>query len=114
MIRTVDLVVAGTGDGALAAAVAALRRGQRVFVVLRSSDARVAHRVRRRLREAVGVNASQVSVTTGYEVVCVDGVEGVEVVVIRHGRTGRLRAVNTCAFVADDGPPTPGRADEPV
>lgn len=36
---------------------------------------------------------------TDAEVVCVDGVAGVEVVVIRHARTGRLCAVNASAFL---------------
>jgi hypothetical protein len=34
------------------------------------------------------------------EVVCVDGVDGVEAVVIRHAGTGRLYAVNASAFLA--------------
>ena len=37
---------------------------------------------------------------TNAEVVCVDGVDGVEAVVIRHSRTGRLSAVNASAFLA--------------
>jgi hypothetical protein len=32
------------------------------------------------------------------EVVCVDGIDGVEAVVIRHRRIGRLSAVNASAF----------------
>jgi hypothetical protein len=42
---------------------------------------------------------------TNAEVVCVDGVEGVEAVVIRDVRTGRLRAVNASAFLSCDGTP---------
>jgi hypothetical protein len=37
------------------------------------------------------------------EVVCVDGVDGVEAVVIRDVQTGRLHGVNTSAFVSCDG-----------
>ncbi|MEZ5419741.1 MAG: hypothetical protein R2708_20685 [Vicinamibacterales bacterium] len=47
---------------------------------------------------------------TSAEVVCVDGVGGVEAVVVRHRPTGRLRAVNTSAFVWGDGSELPGRA----
>lgn len=100
MIRTVDLVIAGGGHGALAAAAAAaLQRGQRVLVVLRSRDGRVGQRLRRRLRTVAHVHDGQLVVATNAEVVCVDGVDGVEVVVIRHARTGRLSAVNASAFL---------------
>jgi len=111
VIRTVDLVIAGGGNGALAAAAAALQRGRRILVLLRSSGARVGQRFRRRLRKAVNVHDGQVTVATNSEVVCVDGVDGVEVVVIRHARTGRLCAVNTSAFLSCDGSATPGRVD---
>lgn len=99
MIRTVDLVIAGGGNGALAAAAAALHRGQRVLVVLRSRDGRTGQRVRRRLRRVANVHDGRLVVATNAEVVCVDGVDGVEVVVIRHARTGRLCAVNASAFL---------------
>jgi hypothetical protein len=39
---------------------------------------------------------------TGAEVVCVDGVNTVKAVVLRHARTGRLSAVNASAFVSFD------------
>jgi len=39
-------------------------------------------------------------VMTHADVVCVDGVDGVEAVVIRHARTGRLSAVNASAFLS--------------
>ena len=44
---------------------------------------------------------------TRAEVVCVDGVDGVEAVVIRHAPTGRLSAVNASAFVSFDASPQP-------
>ena len=56
-------------------------------------DARVAPRVRRLCRAAEG----QLTVMTNAEVVCVDGVHGVEAVVVRYTRTGRLCAVNASA-----------------
>jgi thioredoxin reductase len=107
--RTVDLVIAGGGDGAIAAAAEALRRGRRILVVLRADDARAGQRVRRRLQKAVHVRNGQLSVLTHAEVVCVDGVDGVEVVVIRQARTGRLSAVNTSAFRVFEGATRPDR-----
>jgi hypothetical protein len=39
-------------------------------------------------------------VMTRAEVVCVDGVDGVEAVVMRYAHTGRLRAVNASSFLS--------------
>jgi len=100
---TVDLVVTGRDSAALAAAVDALQRGRRVLVVLRSGGARAGRRFRRCLRRAANADDSQFAVMTNAEVVCVDGVDGVEAVVIRHARTGRLSAVNASAFLSCDG-----------
>jgi thioredoxin reductase len=99
MIGTVDLVIAGDGSASRAAAAAALQRGQRVLVVLRSADARVARRLRSLLKIA-GADGGQLTVMTSAEVVCADGVDGVEAVVVRHVQTGRLSAVNASAFVS--------------
>ena len=96
---TVDLAVTGDESAAAAAAVDAVRRGQRVLVVLRSGGPRVVPRLRRLCQAA----KSQLTVMTNAEVVCVDGVGGVEAVVVRHTRTGRLGAVNTSAFLSCDG-----------
>lgn len=95
---TVDLVVTGDESAAAAAAVDAVRRGQRVLVVLRAGDSRAVPRARRLCRGARG----QLIVIAQAEVVCVDGVHHVEAVVIRHGRTGRLTAVNASAFLSCD------------
>jgi len=103
MIRTVDLVIAGDGSAAGLAAVSALQRGQRVLVVLRSADARVARRLRRSLLETADADGGQLRVMTRAEVVCVDGLDAVEAVIVRHARTGRLSAVNASAFVSFDG-----------
>lgn len=102
MIRTVDLVIAGGGKAALAAATGALRRGRRVLIVLRG-DAEEWRRVRRNLWKARNGDDGQVTVITNAEVVCVDGVSGVEAVVIRYTRTGRLRGVNASEFLSFDG-----------
>jgi thioredoxin reductase len=100
---TVDLVIAGDGNAARAAAVSALRRGQRILVVLGSGDVRVARRFRRILLRLADADGRQLRVITRAEVVCVDGVTGVEAVVVRHGPTGRLSAVNASAFLSCDG-----------
>ena len=102
---TVDLVVTGDGRDAVPAAVDAVRRGQRVLVVLRSDGARVVPRLRRLCRAAKG----QLTVMTNAEVVCVDGVGGVEAVVVRYTRTGRICAVNTSVFLSCDGSTQPPR-----
>jgi hypothetical protein len=96
---TVDLVIVGADRLMCAAASDALHRGRRVLVVLRAGDIRAARRLRRCLCGAARVDGSQLTVMTSAEVVCVDGVDGVEAVVLRHARTGRLRAVNASAFV---------------
>lgn len=100
MIRTVDLVIAGDVSAARAAAASALQRGQRVLVVLRSADTRAARRLRRSVVNAAGPGAGQLTVMIGAEVVCADGVDGVEAVVVRHAATARLSAVNASAFVS--------------
>ena len=93
-----------TGDGkaALAAAADAAQGGRRVLVVLRS-DARAARRFRQILGRAANVDDGKLAVMTNAEVVCVDGVDRVEAVVIRHARTGRLCAVNASAFLSCTG-----------
>ena len=110
MIRTVDLVVTGDGRALLAAAAEALQSGQRVLVVLRSGDPRVARYFRRCRRTAANADDSRVPVMTNAEVVCVDGVDGVEAVILRYVRTGRLCAVNASAFLSCDGSTTSARA----
>jgi hypothetical protein len=97
--RTVDLVIAGGGTAARAAAVAALQRGSRILIVL-GSDTEEWRRVRRDLWKARNGDDDQVTVLTNAEVVCVDGVDGVEAIVIRLARTGRLCAVNASAFLS--------------
>lgn len=93
MIRTVDLVIAGGGDAALTAAGDALRRGLRVLIVL-DGEVDEARRVRRIL------GSRQLAVIAHSEIVCVDGVNAIEAVVIRNKRTRRLWAVNASSVVA--------------
>lgn len=100
MTRTVDLVVTGDRTAVLAGAVDAVQRGRHVLIVLGSADTRAVRRLRRRLCRAADADDNQLTVITNAEVVCVDGVDGVEAVVIRHMRTGRLCAVNASAFLS--------------
>jgi thioredoxin reductase len=102
MTRTVDLVISGDGRDARAAAVDVLRRGGRVLIVLRSGDARQAQRLRRRVRKTAAADSGHLTVIANAEVVCVDGVEAVEAVVVRHAPPSRLSAVNARAFVSFD------------
>ena len=101
--RTVDLVVAGDERAALAAAVEAVRRGQRVLVVSAAADASRVSRARRACR-ATKTASGSLTVMSNAEVVCVDGVDRVEAVVIRNTRTGRLSAVNASALRSCDEP----------
>lgn len=101
MTRTVDLVIVGAHPPATAAAIESARRGLRVLVVIRSRRTGVDGRLRRSLR-AAGENVQRkVTVLTGAEVVCVDGVHSVEAVVIRRVQTGRLIAVNASAILSE-------------
>lgn len=100
MTRTVDLVVTGDDGCARAAVVDALQRGRRVLVVLRSDDSRTARRFRRSVQRSTHVDGGRLTVMTNAEVVCVDGIGGVEAVVIRHTRTGRLYAVNASTYLS--------------
>jgi hypothetical protein len=96
---TVDLVVTGDTKAVLDAAVLAVRRGQRVLVVL-STDTRTAQRFRRDVRRAAKTRDCQLMVMANAEIVCVEAIDCVEAVVIRYARTGRLSAVNASAFVS--------------
>ena len=100
---TVDLVVTGDGQAALAAAVDAVRRGQRVLVVLPAADGSRVSRARRACR-ATKTASGRLTVMSNAEVVCVDGIDGVEAVVVRHTRTGRVWGVNASAFRTCDEP----------
>ena len=101
-LRTVDFVLTGDGEAALAAALDAVRCGQRVLVVLGSGEARASQSYKRRLRRALKGDAGQLTVMKHAEVVCVDGVGCVEAVIIRHSRTRRLEGVNASAFLLCD------------
>ena len=99
MTRTVDVVIVGARPAARGAAIEAARRGLRVLVVTRSRRARFAGRLRRSVRAAGEGARRQLTILTGAEVVCVDGIRSVEAVVIRRIRTGRLIGVNASAIL---------------
>lgn len=106
MSTTVDLVVIGGTAAGLETAIAAARDGRRVLVVDRSTSATGRRRVRRALADAGSDVRALVRVWTGFEVVCIDGVRGVEAVVLRCVKTGRLVAINASeVFVAGPGCP---------
>jgi hypothetical protein len=100
MTHTVDLVIAGDDAAAVAAAVDALERGLRVLVVIRSTRSRFARDLRRALGRPGRPASRQITVLTGAEIACVDGVPSIEAVVVRRLRTRRLLAVNASALLA--------------
>ena len=99
MTRTVDVVIVGGNAAAIAATIDAVRRGLRVLVVIRRRRSRVAWRLRHAIG-AAGLAPQHLTVVTGAEVACVDGVKSVEAVVVRQLRTGRLIGVNASTLVA--------------
>lgn len=101
MTRTVDVVMVCGDETAVPAVIDASRRGQRILVVIRPGSAGLARLVRQSLSGA-GMSQRQVSMVTGSEVACVDGVNGVEAVVVRHVRTGKLVAFNASALLTFD------------
>ena len=93
-MTTVDVVIAGADAAAMDAALDAARRGRRVLLVIRSRRAGVVRQLRRRLRTPRLSPPPRLMVMTGAEVACADGVSGVEAVVVRDLRTGRLSGFN--------------------
>jgi tRNA U34 5-carboxymethylaminomethyl modifying enzyme MnmG/GidA len=80
VIRLVDLVVAGGDAVSVDAAIAAARRGQRVLMVIGPDDRTGVDHVRRALQSAGAVLRRRVTLMAEAEIVCVDGVGGVEAV----------------------------------
>lgn len=101
MSRTVDVVVTGNAKAVVDAVIVAVRRGQRVLVVL-STDIQAAQRLRRAVRKAANTKDRQLVVMANAEIVCVEAIDCVEAVLIRYGRTRRLTAVNASAFLSAD------------
>jgi hypothetical protein len=99
---TVDVVIVGITRAAAAAAIDAARCGRRVLVVDRSTSHARWRRFRRALTNAGIRWGPQVRFAIGVEVVCVDGANGVEAVVLRRIRTRRLVAVNASDFLVTE------------
>jgi hypothetical protein len=102
----VDLVIVAGDSSAISAAIDAARRGMRVLVVIGSTPVPLIRRLRRALRAAGTRVRRGVTVLTNAEVVCVDGLDRVEAVIVRRIGTGRLIGVNASAihvFAAADG-----------
>jgi len=99
MTRTVDIVIVGANAAAFAATADAASRGLRVLLVMRPRLASLSREFRQSLR-TIGVSSRrQVSVISGAELACVDGVNAIEAIVVRHVRTGRLVGVNASALL---------------
>jgi thioredoxin reductase len=94
----VDLVIVAGDSSGIAAAIDAARRGTRVLVVIGSTRMRLIRGLRRALRAAGTRVGRAVTVFTNAEVVCVDGLDGVEAVIIRRSGTDRLVGVNASAI----------------
>lgn len=99
MTRSVDVVIVGNNAAARAATIDAISRGLRVLVVIRLERLTLARRLRQAIRHAGRLAPGQLTVLTGAEVVCVDGVKSIEAVVVRRTRTRRLLGINTPALL---------------
>jgi pyruvate/2-oxoglutarate dehydrogenase complex dihydrolipoamide dehydrogenase (E3) component len=99
MTRTVDVVIVGGGAAAVAATIDAVRLGQRVLVVIRARRSGFARQLREALGTAMVVSPARITVLTGAEVACVDGVQSIEAVVVRQRRTRRLIGFNASALL---------------
>jgi len=96
--KTVDLVIVAGDSSAISAAIDAARRGMRVLVVIGSTRVPLMRRLRWALR-AVGTRVRRnVTVFANAEVVCVDGLDRVEAVIVRRIDTGRLIGANASAM----------------
>jgi thioredoxin reductase len=96
--KTVDVVIVAGDSSAISVAIDAARRGVRVLVVIRSPRGPLMQRLRRTLRAAGTRVRRGVTIFTNAEVVCVDGLDRVEAVIIRRIGTGRLIGVNASAI----------------
>jgi len=96
--KTVDLVIVAGDSRAISVAIDAARRGIRVLVVIGSPRVPLMRHLRRALNAGGTRVRRAVTVFTNAEVVCVDGLGGVEAVIIRRNGTGRLVGVNTSAI----------------
>lgn len=105
MTVTVDIVVVGTSQEALAAVVASAQSGKRVLVITGMRGPEL-HRRMRRARAAAGAATSgRITVIAGAEVQCVAGIRGVEAVLARDVHTRRRVDINAAALLTFDDEP---------
>jgi hypothetical protein len=100
MTTTVDVVIEGEDAAAIAATIDSVARGLRVLIVIRASRSTFARQLREAIATArVVLSPQQITILTGAEVACVDGVERIEAVVVRQLRTRRLIGFNASALL---------------
>jgi thioredoxin reductase len=113
MTMTVDVVVVGTGESALDAAIQSARNGKRVLLIARTRGRELRRRIQQ-ARTAAGASLSKrISVLAEAEVECVAGIRSVEVVLARYVRTGRRVDINTAALLTFEAEPHSETADQP-
>jgi hypothetical protein len=112
MTMTVDVVVVGANQRALAAAIESAQRGRRVLVITKTRGPELHRRVRR-ARGAVGAAVSKrITVLTGAEVECIAGIRSVEAVLARDVQTGRRIDINATALLTFEEEAKTGIADQ--
>lgn len=105
MTITVDVVVIGANERALAWAVASAQDGKRVLVITRQRGPAI-HRKLRRAQAAAGARAPlRITMLCGAEVECIGGVRSVEAVLARYLRSGRRVDANTTALMTFEDEP---------
>ncbi|HWI17980.1 MAG TPA: hypothetical protein VNT81_09550 [Vicinamibacterales bacterium] len=108
MTVTVDVVIVGANQRALAAAVESAQGGNRVLVIARMRDLDLRRRIRR-ARRAAGIDLSKrIRVLTGAEVECIAGLRTIEAVLARYIQTGRRIDVNAASLLVFDDEPETG------
>jgi glycine/D-amino acid oxidase-like deaminating enzyme len=112
MTMTVDVVVIGAGQAALAAAVESARSGKRVLVIARVRGPGLRRHLRRARSVAGAALSKRITVITGAEVECIAGIRAVEAVLARYIKTGRRVDVNATALLTFEDEPATGIADE--
>jgi thioredoxin reductase len=109
MTVTVDVVIVGTNQHALAAAVESARSGKRVLVITRMRGPEVTRRIRRARRLAGAALSPRITILTGADVECIAGIRSVEAVLARDVQTGRRIDINATALLTFDDEPETAR-----
>ena len=104
MTKTVDVVVVGATDDALAAAIESVQRGRRVLVIARAREPELLRRIRRARAAAGAATSRRLTILTGAEVECVAGIRSLEAVLARYLKTGRRVDINATALLTFEEP----------